>query len=555
VAQSSVAQLIAAALAEAGVKWAFTVPGESFLPLLDALPAAGIKVVGTRHEAGAAFMAEAVGQLTGRPAAVLGTRAVGAANMSIGIHTARQNSTPMVALVGQVKRRYLGREAFQEADLVESFGRLAKWAGQIDQPERAVALVGESLSSMLSNRPGPVLLSVPEDVLDASVPDDDGGGRVTIDHARPQPPDPVMLQQIVDLLTGAQRPAILAGGGVIAAGARPALMRFSEQVEVPVFAAWRRPTAFPNDHPHYLGMTGYGAPATVLPRLRDADVLLVLGCRLSEVATFDYRVPGRSTHWVHVDLEPRRTYIRGRRAASVALAADARDFLDLGAERTAGYRAPQQRVEQLALDRQAYLEASTLDEAVEWRGPGVHPGRIIATLQRTLTPNAILTTDAGNFGLWAARFFRFGGQAGFLGPTSGAMGYGLPAAVAASLCEPDRQVVALCGDGGVAMTMNELETAVRAGAKPVVLVFDNRRYGTIAMHQDDEGRDTIATELGPIDFAAVARACGAQGGRVGRDVEFEPALRDALAADRPALLHIEIDPRWISPDRFDARRP
>ena len=554
-AQRSVAQLIATALAEVGVKWAFTVPGESFLPLLDALPAAGIKVLGTRHEAGAAFMAEAVGQLTGRPAAVLGTRAVGAANMSIGIHAARQNSTPMIALVGQVKRRYLGREAFQEADLVESFGRLAKWAGQIDQPERAAALVGEGLSSMLSNRPGPVLLSVPEDVLDASVSNDAGGGRLTIDHARPEPPDPVTVQQIVDLLTGAQRPAILAGGGVIAAGARDALMRFSEQVEVPVFAAWRRPTAFPNDHPHYLGMTGYGAPATVLPRLRDADALLVLGCRLSEVATFDYRVPGRSTHWAHVDLEPRRTFIRGRRAASVALAADARDFLDVAAERTAGYHAPQQRVEQLALDRQAYLEASTLDEGAEWRGPGVHPGRVIATLQRTLAPDAILTTDAGNFGLWAARGFRFGGQAGFLGPTSGAMGYGLPAAVAASLCEPDRQVIALCGDGGVAMTMNELETAVRAGAKPVVLVFDNRRYGTIAMHQDDEGRDTIATELGPIDFAAVARACGAQGGRVGRDVEFEPALRDALAADRPALLHIEIDPRWISPDRFDARRP
>ena len=553
-AKQSVAQLIAEAIAQAGVKRAFTVPGESFLGLLAALPAAGIDVVAARHEGGASFMAEAVGQLSGKPAAVLGTRAVGAANMSIGIHTARQNSTPMVALIGQVKREYLGREAFQEADLIASFGRLAKWAGQVDDAADAAAVIGEGLSAMLSGRPGPVLLSVPEDVLDEAVPED-APPTVSVETAKPSPPSAADVRQIVDLLATAERPAILAGGGVIAAGARDALVRFSEQIEAPVFAAWRRPTAFPNDHAHYLGMTGYGAPSTVLPRLREADALLVVGCRLSEVATFDYRVPGRKTRWAYVDIEPNDAQVGGRRRPVVTLAGDAREFLEAAAEMTAGHTVPRDRVSALALDRQAYLDASTLDEGADWRGPGVHPGRVIATLQRVLAPDAILTTDAGNFALWPARGYRFGKSAGFLGPTSGAMGYGLPAAVAASLYEPDRQVIALCGDGGLAMTMNELETAVRAKAKPIVLVFDNRRYGTIAMHQDDAGRETTATELGPIDFAAVARACGAQGGRVSRDVEFEPALRDALAADRPAVLHIEMDPRWISPDRFEAAKP
>ncbi len=546
-AEATVGRLIAEGFAQAGVRWAFTVPGESFLGLLDALPAAGIAVVATRHEGGAAFMAEAVGQLTGAPAAVLGTRAVGAANMSIGIHTARQNSTPMVALVGQVRREFKNREAFQEVDQVATFGRLAKWAAQIDDAEGAPALLGEGLSAMLSGRPGPVLFAVPEDVLELPIAD---GTEVVVAPARPAQPDPAQVRRIIDLLAAGRRPAILAGGGVNAAHARDALERFSERLGLPVITSWRRPTAFPNEHEHYLGMTGYGAPATVLGRLLEADALLVLGCRLSEVASFGYRVPGADTRWAHVDLQPRRE-VGGLRAADITLAADAGAFLEAALEMAVEQTTPARQLEALAADRQAFVAAATLDMGADWRGPGVNPARVVRALQRVLPADAILATDAGNFGLWPARGFRFGRQAGFLGPTSGAMGYGLPAAIAASLVQPDRQVVALCGDGGLAMTMNELETAVRTGARPIVLVFDNRRYGTISMHQQSEGRPPLATELGQIDFAAVARACGAQGGRVTRDAEFEPALRDALAAGRPALLHLEVDPRWITPDRFE----
>lgn len=544
----TVGRLIADALAAAGVRWAFTVPGESFLEVLDALPAAGIRVIATRHEGGASFMAEAVGQLTGQPAGVLGTRAVGAANMSIGIHTARSNSTPMVALVGQVARSHLGRQAFQESDLVATFGGLAKWAAQIDDPATAAAQLGEGLSVMRSGRPGPVLFALPEDVLGEPVP---ARTRVNVAPLTAPPVDDTAVEEVLALLATAKRPVILAGGGVTAAGARDDLVALSERLEVPVMAAWRRPTVFPNDHPHYVGMTGYGAPASVRPRLDEADVLLVIGSRLNEIATFDYWIPRPRQRWAHVDLTPRSAAVAGLRRANLAVTADAGAFLRAAINRSRTYKPPRGHAGALAVDRAAYLAASSLPEDPAWAGPGVSPAHVTNILAGVAPQNSIITTDAGNFGLWLARGFRFGPDQSFLGPTSGAMGYGLPAAIAASLVAPDRPVIALVGDGGLAMTMNELETAVRSGTQPVVLAFDNRRYGTIAMHQRNEGLAETATGLGPMDFAAIARAMGAQGGRVTRDSEFEPALRDALAAKKPALLHLEIDPSWVTPDRHD----
>jgi acetolactate synthase-1/2/3 large subunit len=549
----TVGQLIARSLADAGVEWAFTVPGESFLGVLDALPGAGIKVIATRHEGGAAFMAEAVGQLTTRPAAVLGTRAVGAGNMSIGIHTAKQNSTPMIALVGQVRREFLGREAFQEVNQVESFGRLAKWAGQIDDPETAQEQVAEGLRAMSSGRPGPILFSLPEEVLDLPVRSTRGLQAATVAaERRSVVADTELVRDVVRRLAAARRPAIICGGGVTAARATDLLVALSERMGVPAFNAWRRPTAFPNDHPNYLGMTGYGSPPSVLKYLKAADFLLVIGCRLNEVASFDYEIPRPRQKWAHVDLEPRTAHA-GLKAADLSVEADAHAFLEAALALLPQDAAlPDERRASLERERRLYVDATTFVDDPEWRGPGVNPGHVIATLERVIPGDSILTTDAGNFGNWPARFFHFGRDHQFLGPTSGAMGYGLPAAIAASLCEPERTVVAICGDGGFAMTMNEMETAVRTGAKPIVLVFDNKRYGTIAMHQRNSGRELVATELGPFDFAAVARAAGAQGGRVTRDSEFESALRDALTANRAAVIHMEMDPRWISPDRYEA---
>ncbi|MEJ7697917.1 MAG: thiamine pyrophosphate-dependent enzyme [Candidatus Limnocylindrales bacterium] len=545
--------MIADALRSAGVRYAFTVPGESFLGLLDALGDAGIRVVATRHEGGAAFMAEAHAQLTSRPAACLGTRAVGAANLAIGIHTARQDSAPMFALVGQVDRRDRGREAFQEADLVTTIGGLAKWSAEPQDAAAVAGIMGEAIRQALGGRPGPVLLSLAEDLLDAPAPAD-----AQVDGARRTPPRATDddIRATIELLASARRPIILAGAGILRARTSTDLLRFADLLQVPIVAGWRRGDVVSNDHPLFLGTAGYGSPSTVRDRLLAADAMLVIGCRLNEPTTFGYTMPAADARWIHVDLAPGRA--EGLPDPERSIAADARAFLRAASERLVGKAvldAELVRARQAAneMDRAAWEQASSVDDS-GWDGPGVHPGRVITTLRRILPDDAIITTDAGNFAGWAARGFRFRRPGTFLGPTSGAMGYALPAAIAAALVHHDRPVVALVGDGGMAMTMAELETAVREKARIIVLVFDNERYGTIRMWQ--ERRKTgvgVATELGPIDFAAVARAMGARGVRVDRDADFEGALRQAMAEDRPTVIQLALDRRWVSVDSVPAR--
>jgi acetolactate synthase-1/2/3 large subunit len=545
----TVGRFIAEALRGAGVRYAFTVPGESFLGLLDAFEATGIRVVATRHEGAAAFMADAHGQLTGRPAVCLGTRAVGGSNLAIGIHTARQNSTPFFAAIGQVERGLLGREAFQEIDQVASLGGLAKWAAQPSDPEEVAATVSEAIRQALGGRPGPVLLSLPEDLLDEPVPAD-----AHIDASRfnlPRPAD-ADVRAVIELLASARRPVILAGAGVLRARTSTELTRFAELLQVPIIASWRRPDVISNDNPLYLGMTGLGAPTSVRERLDAADALLVIGSRLSEITTYGYAVPRAGLPWAHVDLVP--DHPGGLPSPELTVAADAKAFLRAANERLVGKAVLDAervatRQANNAPDRAAYEAASVVD-ATPWDGPGVHPGRIVATLRRILPDDAILTTDAGNFAGWAGRGFRFRRPGTFIGTTSGAMGYGLPAAIAAALVHRDRAVVALVGDGGLGMTLAELETAVRVGARVVVVVFDNERYGTIRMWQERRGTGVgVGTELGPVDFAAIARACGARGVRVERDAEFEGALRAALAADRTTVIQLALDKRWVSVDQ------
>jgi acetolactate synthase-1/2/3 large subunit len=298
-------------------------------------------------------------------------------------------------------------------------------------------------------------------------------------------------------------------------------------------------------------MAGFGAAPTVRERLDAADALLVIGSRLNEPTTYGYAVPRDGLAWAHVDLEPGGS--TGSTVPAISVTADAKAFLKAANERLLGRAVLDAalvatRQEHNAADRAAWEAASAVD-AIAWDGPGVHPGRTIATLRRVLPDDAILTVDAGNFGGWAARGFRFRRPGTFLGSTSGAMGYGLPAAISAALVHRDRHVVALVGDGGLGMTLAELETAVRVGARVVVLCFDNERYGTIRMWQ--ERRQTgvgVATELGPVDFAAIARACGARGVRVEHDADFEAALRTALVADRATVIQLTLDRAWLSVD-------
>ena len=545
---TTVGRYVATVLRAAGVRYAFTVPGESFLGLLDALGDVGIRVVATRHEGAAAFMAEAHGQLTGRPAACLATRAVGGANLAIGIHTARQDSSPMFAVVGQVERANLGREAFQEIDQVATLGGLAKWAAQPRAAADVPTVMADAVREALGGRPGPVLLSFPEDLLDEVVE------LPVADAHRPAPAraTPEALRAVIDLLASAERPVILAGGGVLRARTSTELLRFAELLHVPVIAGWRRGDVISNDHPLYLGMAGYGAPAAVRARLETADAVLVIGCRLNEATSYEYTIPAPGVSWAHVDIEPTRG--AGLPPADIVVEADARAFLRAANERLlAGAVLDAQRVTARDANNiadRATWESETAVDETPWDGPGVHPGRTVATLRRVLPDETIVTTDAGNFGGWVARGFRFRRPGTFLGPTSGAMGYGLPAAITAALIHRDRPVVAIVGDGGLAMTMAELETAVREHARIVVVVFDNERYGTIRMWQDRRGTGQgVATELGPVDFTAIARACGARGTRVERDADFEPALRTALAAERPTVIQVVLDRRWVSVDQ------
>jgi acetolactate synthase-1/2/3 large subunit len=543
----TIGRFVAESLRAAGVRYAFTVPGESFLGLLEGLNAAGIRVVTTRHEGAAAFMAEAYGQLTGRPGACIGTRAVGAANLAIGIHTARANSTPLFALIGQVTRADRGREAFQEVDQVETFGRLAKWAVEPASAADVPDAVGRAVAEATTGRPGPVLISLAEDLLDDLAPEE------VAPAARPPVPRAEIpeIRAVLQLLASARRPVILAGAGVLRARTSSDLTRLAELLHVPVIAAWRRGDVISNDHPLFLGMAGLSAPSVVRERLESADAMLVIGCRLNEMTSYGFTIPGATTRFAHVDLAP----IDGShgRAPDIAIRSDARSFLRGALQRLRGAvldaSLVEARREGNETDRRAWEQATIVDDE-PWSGPGVHPGRIVTTLRQVLPDEAILTTDAGNFAGWAARGFRFRRPGTFLGPTSGAMGYGLPAAIAASLVHRDRPVVALVGDGGLAMTMAELETAVRMGARPIVVCFDNERYGTIRMHQERRSDpEPQGTDLGPVDFAAIARACGARGVKVENDDGFEPALRQALASDRPTVIQLTLDRRWMSVDQ------
>ncbi len=536
-------QAVVEALCRAGVTRAFGVPGESFLGVLDALYDAPIEFVATRHEGGAAFAALAFAKLSGQVGVCLGTRAVGASNLAIGLHTARHDSIPVLALAGQVPRAFRGREAFQELDLAAVFGQYCKWAAEIDDARRVPELVERALRVARSGRPGPVFLALPEDVLRETAEMSFG------EAAPPAPPqpDPTSLEEMLAELLAAERPAILAGGGILASpGAYGLLVRFAEAAEVPVFTAWRRHDSFPNDHRLYLGSAGLGQPPVVWERLRACDVLLALGTRFQQPATQGYAVPTLGTRVLQVDVEPATA---GGIALSRSLVADAaaalRALLARLPEPVPGLPA---RRERNAADRAAYLAATTPQRAAVRPG-AVDQTAVVEGLSEVLPPEAIIASDAGNFYGWLARYYRFRRPFTYLGPTSGAMGYGLPAAIGAKLARPEVPVVCLAGDGGYLMTLQELETAVRCRAPVVSIVLDNRLYGTIRLQQERHhpGR-IVGTELTTPDLAVVAEAFGGRGFRVSEEAQFVPALREALAADVPTVIHVLVDPDRIAVD-------
>lgn len=535
-------------LRDRGVRYAFGVPGESFLGLLDAIALTPeIQLIPTRHEGGAAFMAEAAGKLTGIPAICMGTRGVGTANLAIGIHTAYQDSTPLLALVGQAETDVRHREALQEIELAPFLGEITKWAVEAPNGAELPRIVNEAWRRSVTGRPGPVAIALRGDILDQPVPDEPiPATALPVSGVRPED-----AAAIVAALSQAERPLIIAGGGVLRAGATAKLVELAERLGVPVMCAFRRNDAFPNDHPLYLGPLTFGAPPSGAERAKAADVVLAIGTRLSEMTTLGYTLPSPEAALYQIDVAPEslgRTF-----PARLAVVADAREAICA----LLAIPAPEPSLARVAAnqrDRDAYVTGSTpLSSTSVSRLPSpildlVDPARVIGELQRQLPPEAILTSDAGTFWGWIARYYRFTRPGTFLGPTSGAMGYAVPAAVAAALVTENRvPVVALAGDGGFLMTGNELAVAAQLGLKVTCVVFDNALYGTIRLHQERAYPGRVAgTELWSPDFTRYAEAFGGIGLRVERDDEIPEALATALAHPGIAIVSVAVSRETIA---------
>ncbi|HEX2525252.1 MAG TPA: thiamine pyrophosphate-binding protein [Geminicoccus sp.] len=528
-------------LAIQGVDTIFGVPGESYLEALDALVDSPIRFVTCRQEGGAAMAAEAYGKLTGRAGVCFVTRAPGATNASSGVHVAQQDSTPLILLVGQIERSARYRDAFQEVDYQQLFGGMAKLVLEIDDAARLPEHVHRAFRTAMSGRPGPVVLVLPEDMLTDKVEASDGIRVEPVAHH----PDPAALDRLNELLAKAERPLVILGGSGWTPDGRAALESWIDGNDLPAACSFRRQSLFDNLHRCWAGAVGLGPDPKLAERVKAADLLIAFGSRLSETATAGYTLlglPRMAATFVQIHPDPAelgRVY-----QPDLAICAD----LSATAQALAA-REP-------ILSRPWTSEAETLharylafSEPVEAPGE-LNMSRVVQHLQHRLPEDTIITNGAGNFAIWVQRFWRYRTAGSQLSPTSGSMGYGLPAAVAAAIAAPSRTVVAFAGDGDFMMTCQELSTAVQAQARLLVLVVDNGMYGTIRMHQEREhpGRES-ATALKNPDFAAMARAMGAHGATVRTTDAFAAALDEALAQGGPALLHLIQDPEAITPVR------
>jgi acetolactate synthase I/II/III large subunit len=534
-------EILARSLVVQGADHVFCVPGESHLGLLDGLYDEREKVhlVVCRHEASAANMADAYGKLTGRPGIALVTRGPGATHASVGIHTAFQDSTPVLLLIGQARREFLDREAFQEIDFRRMFGQLSKWVAQVDDASRIPEYVSHAFHTAMSGRPGPVVLALPEDVLEEQA----------VAKAAPPAqriaasPSQEQISRLRAILAGAHRPIVLLGGSGWTAPACEDFRRFAEAWQLPVTCAFRFQDLFDNGHPLYAGDVGIGINPKLAQRIRDADVALVFGARLGEITTggyslFEVPVPRQRLVHAHCGAEELgRVY-----AAELPINSGMTELA--GALARLQPQTPPVWASESAAARAEYLAWST---PVPIPGP-VQLAEIVRSLRDRLPPDAIIANGAGNYTSWVHRFHQYRRFKTQLGPTSGAMGYGLPAAIAAKSLHPDRTVIAFAGDGCFLMTGQELATAVRHQLAIVVIVVNNSQYGTIRMHQERHYPGRVhGTALVNPDFAAYARSFGAHGELVQATAEFAPALDRALAAGGPALIEIRIPEEAITP--------
>jgi acetolactate synthase-1/2/3 large subunit len=523
-----------------GVRHVFCVPGESYLAVLDAFHDRDIEVTVCRHEAGAAFMAEAVGKATGRPGICFVTRGPGSTNAAHGIHIAHQDSTPMIMFVGQVARDMKERDAFQELDYRAAFGGIAKWATEIDDPARVPEIVSRAFYTATGGRPGPVVIALPEDMLTEriSVPNAPAFEPV---ETWPGATDMMKLQK---MLWGAERPVMLLGGSRWSVAAHAAIARFAERFALPVATTFRRGALFDALHPCYAGDLGIGPNPKLIERVKAADLILLVGGRLGEMPSQSYTlfdIPGPQTTLVHVHPgaeELGRVYKPNLaiHAAPTAFAAAAEGLQ------------PPNEIAWQAGTKIAHADYLAWTEQPTEQPGGVNLGAVMVWLRDNLPADAVLCNGAGNFASWVHRFFRFRQFAQHIAPTSGSMGYGVPAAIGIKRLYPERTVVCIAGDGDFLMNSQEYATAAQYDLPIITVIADNGLYGTIRMHQEREYPGRVsATVLKNPDFVAYARAFGGFGAVVEKTADFPKAFQAAQKSGKPAVIQLKIDPEAITP--------
>jgi acetolactate synthase I/II/III large subunit len=523
-----------------GASTAFTVPGESFLAALDGLHDSNrIKTIICRQEGGASMMAEAWGKITGEPGICFVTRGPGAANAMSGLHVAMQDSTPMVTFVGMPAREHEDREAFQEIEIKQVFSSLVKWAAVIRQTERIPEYVSHAIHVARSGRPGPVVLGLPEDMLAA---DCDVGDAKAARIAEPSPAGADMAQ-LRDKLGGAARPLMIVGGPGWSVATQNAVEAFADRFELPVAAAFRYQDYFDNRHRCYVGCAGIGLDAKLAAAIKEADLLIVIGARLGEMTTSGYtliNIPDPAQFLVHVHPSPDELGSVYR--PDLPIAAGARAFVD-----ALGRLEPPAKIAWSG--RRAELRAAYEQSLHPVALPGsVKMAEVVRTISEVLPQDGIVTNGAGNFAAFVHRYFQYKGYRTCLAPTSGSMGYGLPAAIAAKLAHPTRPVVNVQGDGDFLMTGQELATAAQYALPIVTIIANNGMYGTIRAHQEREyPRRVVGTTLVNPDFAAYARSFGADGYTIAATSDFGPAFRQALAGNKPAVIELKLDPEALNP--------
>ena len=522
------------------VRHVFCVPGESYLAVLDALRDRDVTITVCRNEAGAAMMAEAMGKATGRPGVCFVTRGPGATNASPGVHIARHNSTPMVLFIGQIERAFRDRDAFQEMDYRAFFGSLAKWTTEIDEARRVPEIVSRAFQCAMEGRPGPVVVSLPRDMLDERVLAPKGRASEPVETF----PGAPAMAAFESLLAAAERPFLILGGARWSEAAARSVLRFAERFELPVATSYRRGPLFDALHPCYAGDLGIGPNPKLIARIKNSDLPILLGGRLGEIPSQGFtlfKIPDPRVDLIHI--HPSAEEFGRLYQARLAIHAT-----PIGFAAALDALAPRAPNRWSAQTREANEEFIAWTETATPQPGAVNLGSIMVWLRDHAPPDAILCNGAGNYAAWIHRFYQFRRLDGHIAPTSASMGYGVPAAVAMQRLHPERLVLSVNGDGDFLMNGQEFATAVQYDLPIIVIVCDNASYGTIRMHQEREFPGRIcATDLRNPDFAAYARAFGGFGARVERTEDFPAAFEAARAARTPAIIHLKISTDAITP--------